>query len=102
MRSLFIAFVALITLLLGFWAYRQNYTTRESINTTREINRQISLAVSELNMLNAEWHYLNRPERLSKLVVANFEYLQLQPMRPDQIGAAGVYQFPEYSMGAAQ
>ena len=37
-------------------------------------------------MLEAEWAYLNRPERLSDLAALNFEHLQLMPIMPQQFG----------------
>jgi hypothetical protein len=48
-------------------------------------------------VLNAEWAYLNRPERLSKLVNANFDELKLLELTSKHF--AGLEQIPFRSPG---
>ena len=45
-------------------------------------------------MLEAEWAYLNRPDRLRALVDANAEALGLVPLDPAQFGEAAMVAFP--------
>ncbi len=85
MRSFLLGLLMLLTLFLGFWAYQQNYKTRAALKETRNIERQIRIAGERMNMLKAEWNYLNRPDRLKELVDINFLRVKLQPMQPSQI-----------------
>ncbi len=45
-------------------------------------------------ILNAEWAYLNRPERLKALVAAHSETLKLVPLQPEQFGEAAMVAYP--------
>ena len=45
-------------------------------------------------MLNAEWAYLNRPDRLKALVAANAAALGLEELTPEQFGEASMVAFP--------
>jgi len=73
----------------GFWAYTENYETQKALNDAQKLQSQIAEARARLGVLNAEWAYLNRPERLHELVDMNFDRLQLLPLRPEQFGTVG-------------
>ena len=45
------------------------------------MQKEIGVYRARLSILNAEWAYLNRPERLTELVDLNFDRLQLVPLR---------------------
>tara|TARA_Y100000022_G_scaffold16108_1_gene12437 strand:- start:2158 stop:2526 length:369 start_codon:yes stop_codon:yes gene_type:complete len=66
---------------LAFWAYQENIKTKNVIAKTEQLQKDIGIARARLSILNAEWAYLNRPERLSELVDLNFDQLQLVPLR---------------------
>ena len=66
---------------LAFWAYQENIKTKNVIAKTEQLQKDIGIARARLSILNAEWAYLNRPERLAELVDLNFEQLQLVPLR---------------------
>lgn len=68
---------------LGFWAYQENYATQASLREFRDLNRQIGAAHARINMLQAEWAYLNRPDRLRDLVNLNYQRLMLVPLMPE-------------------
>jgi len=84
MRSAFVILSFLAVLVSGFWAYRENYATKEALRSAGRLKAEISQLQETLAVQRAEWAYLNRPDRLSELAAANFERLGLMPMRPQQ------------------
>ena len=84
MRPLFVILAFLAVLASGFWAYRENYATKQLITERRALNSEITRLREAIAVQRAEWAYLNRPDRLSELVVVNFERLHLLPMEPRQ------------------
>ncbi|OSP55000.1 hypothetical protein [Pseudoruegeria sp. SK021] len=94
MRLFFSFFLGAAVLALAFWAYQENYHTRETIAEQRRIQSEIGRLREQLSVLRAEWAYLNRPERLRELTSLNFETLQLLPMTPDHFGRLEQVAFP--------
>lgn len=98
-------FVFLVTSLtiigLAFWAYRENYETQSAMREVRKLQRQISDARERLRILNAEWAYLNRPERLQELVNMNFARLELVPLVSEQFSAISQIPYPVQTIAAA-
>lgn len=92
MRSLFFGLSFLMVMGLAYWAYSENYATQDELRLAASLQREIGAARETLSVLEAEWAYLNRPERLRDLADLNFETLGLLPISPDQFGA--VYQVP--------
>ena len=70
----------------SFWAYNENYETQKALAEANRLQIDIANARARLGVLNAEWAYLNRPDRLQDLVDMNFDRLQLLPLRPEQFG----------------
>ena len=99
MRGLLYLLSALMVVGLGFWAYNENYATQESIREVRDLNRQIGEAHARLRMLNAEWAYLNRPDRLRDLADLNFDRLGLLPLMPDGFGRVYQVIYPALPFG---
>ena len=62
------------------WAYRINYDTREVVNRIQVIKAKIAFEEEKLSMLEGEWAYLNRPQRLGALTERFFSYLELMPI----------------------
>ena len=94
MRSLMFVLTVSFVVSLAFWAYRENYTTQSAIDQTERLQRQIGEARQRLAVLNAEWAYLNRPDRLRELAEINFDRLGLLPLRPDQFGRVDEVSYP--------
>lgn len=92
-----VAFLSVIG--LAFWAYQQNYQTQEQLREVRGLHSEIGNAHARLKMLNAEWAYLNRPERLRDLADLNFDRLGLIPLLPDAFGRVGQVDFPITPLG---
>lgn len=97
MRAFIISLAVLIIVGLGFWAYRENYRTQAEMAELRGLHREIGDLRESLSVLNAEWAYLNRPDRLRELADLNFERLGLLPLAPEQFGevAQVIYPPPE-------
>lgn len=95
MRSFFYVMTALSVIGLAFWAYRENYETQEALNRARTLQNEISEARQRLRILNAEWAYLNRPDRLRDLAEINFDKLGLLPLQPYQFGQIDQVSYPE-------
>lgn len=100
MRGLLFGAFALAVMGLAYWAYFENYKTQEALRTATSLQREIGSSRETLAVLQAEWAYLNRPERLADLAALNFERLQLQPITRDQFGSLKQvgYPIPEFNI----
>jgi hypothetical protein len=94
MRSLLVVLSAIAVIGLAFWAYRENYQTQEAQARAENLQRQIGHARERLRVLNAEWAYLNRPQRLRDLADLNFDKLGLDVLRADQFGKIDQVAYP--------
>lgn len=83
------AFVASV-----FWAYTVNYQTRAAEGELRDLKAAIKGEKSSIKVLETEWAYLNRPERLSALSETYFDVLGLAPMRSDHYAEPGLVAYP--------
>ncbi len=94
MRSLFYVFSALAVIGLAYWAYHENYRTQAAISHAERLEGRIATARQRLRVLNAEWAYLNRPQRLRELADINFDRLGLMPLEAEQFGRIDQVQYP--------
>lgn len=94
MRFLFSLFLGASVLALAFWAYQENYSTRERLSEVRRMQAEIGALQEQLNVLHAEWAYLSRPERLRELTELNYPALGLLPMTPDHFGRVDQVGYP--------
>ncbi|WP_138468466.1 cell division protein FtsL [Poseidonocella sp. HB161398] len=94
MKTLIGFLLGLAVLGLGFWAYQENYRTRDAMDQVGATQHEIMRLRDELTMLRAEWAWLNRPERLRLLVEANGAALQLSDMAPDRFGVLDQVAYP--------
>ncbi len=81
-KKLTLIFSLIFTLSLGLWAYKTNYASRSALLRVETINKQIDYERYQIKTLKAEWEFLNRPERLRKLVEYYFDELRLMPISP--------------------
>lgn len=84
MRNALLLLAALGVLGLAFWAYKENYRTKASIDQMSVVRNDIAMLRESLGVLRAEWAYLNRPDRLQELVNLNFDRLGLVPFEAAQ------------------
>lgn len=93
--KVFLYVVSLIGVLgLAYWAYQTGYETRATLRQVQKLERDLGGAYEELSLLQAEWAYLNRPDRLRELTVMNFERLELMELAPEQFGIVGQVAYP--------
>ena len=83
MRLFFLINGLLILFFSVTWAYSVNYETRAVVKRTKVLQNQITAQEQYLKVLEAEWAYLNRPDRLEKLVEIFFSELSLMPLRKE-------------------
>lgn len=95
MKSLLGILATLGVIALGYWAYSENYATQSAMKERRELEREIADAQDKLHILEDEWAYLNRPDRLKQLVEMNYDRLALIPMSPDSFGRFDQVSFPK-------
>ena len=67
MKSLMYMLSALAVMGLAFWAYHENYKTQAALDEVQELQHEIGSLLETRSVLNAEWAYLNRPDRIEKL-----------------------------------
>jgi hypothetical protein len=94
MRSLLFVLTGIAVMALAFWAYRENYRTQSELAEVRTLRDEIGRLRESVGVLNAEWAYLNRPDRLRELADLNFDRLQLLPIDPMQFGTVEQVAYP--------
>ncbi|MCL3882327.1 cell division protein FtsL [Marivita sp. GX14005] len=94
MRSMLYIVTFLAVIAAAFWAYHENYKTQAALGEAQQLRGQIADARARLAVLNAEWAYLNRPDRLRDLVDVNFDRLGLMPLQPEQFGRVDQIAYP--------
>ena len=75
---LWIGLPALVTIALLLISYQ----VQRLENELERLEREAIAQQEEIHVLNAEWSYLNRPERLARLAE---RHLQLVPVAPRQM-----------------
>ena len=100
MRSFFLILAAVAVMGLAFWAYRENYRTQRELADLRGLQTEVGDLRDSLGVLNAEWAYLNRPDRLRELADINFDRLGLAPLQPEQFGEVAQITYPTAATGA--
>ena len=100
MRVLLGLLLGATVLALAFWAYQENYRTREVVAEVRGVQNEIGRLQEQLSVLRAEWAYLNRPDRLRELADLNFPRLGLLPMTSAQFGRVTAIPYPAPEIAA--
>lgn len=89
-------YVLAIALVVGvaFWAYQVNYRTRAALEQVAQLQRSIAAEREQISVLQVEWAWLNRPERLEALVELHLATLGLMPLHPDHFGELRMVAYP--------
>jgi hypothetical protein len=94
MRTLLYLSALVLVVVLATWAYRVNYATQAALARVAALGAEIAREREAIAVLEAEWAYLNRPDRLRALVAQHGDLLGLEPLRPEQMGDAASVAFP--------
>jgi len=86
-------FWLLAAILIGCGLYQLKYEVQAKEERLARLNRQIQLEQEAIHVLNAEWAFLNRPDRIADL--AN-RHLELSQVVPAQFGRVAT--IPERSL----
>lgn len=79
---------------LAYWAYQENFRTQQAQDRVRGLQAQIADTREAISVQQAEWAYLNRPERLRDLAEMNFDRLGLLPLTPAHFGDVEQVAYP--------
>ena len=85
MRIVLLISLFIFCVISAIWAYQMNYETRAKKKQILELTKKINFTLNRIELLRAEWAFLNSPERLSKLVDENFLNLNLIPISKKNI-----------------
>ncbi len=67
--------------------FQLKYAVQAREDELARLNRDLIASEQAVHVLNAEWSYLNRPDRIAELAA---RYLDLAPMAPAQIATVGM------------
>lgn len=71
--------------------FQLKYAVQSSEDELARLNRDLIATEEAVQVLHAEWSYLNRPDRLAALAE---RHLKLVPMAPEQIGSFNMMALP--------
>lgn len=74
---------------LSFGLYVLEHEVQGLEQRLADVNQELLENQNTVRVLNAEWSYLNRPDRLQQLAARHGRRLSLMPMSPSQIGTVG-------------
>lgn len=87
MRSLSYVLALCLVVAFAFGSYVIKYDTSDRLAEIEALRDQISREHERIAILNAEWAWLNNPDRLARLAARNAVDLGLQPVDGAQFGA---------------
>jgi len=82
MSRLSIVFWLILVLGTGFTTFKVKYAVQDIEDELARVRKQTVAEQQEIRVLNAEWTYLNQPERLAEL---NRKFLNLTPVSTKQL-----------------
>ena len=98
MKTFLYIFCCGVVISVAYWAYKENYRTQASLRRVADLQNQIAAERETISVLNAEWAYLNRPERLRELVDLNYEELGLLPLMPEHFAEVELVAYPQVTI----
>ncbi|MEL6600258.1 MAG: cell division protein FtsL [Pseudomonadota bacterium] len=89
----YVCAVALVVA-VATWAYAVNYETRAAEKRVHVLQDSIAAEREAIGVLDVEWVYLNRPERIEHLVGIHAAQLGLMPLDPAHYAPLGLVAYP--------
>lgn len=86
--------LALAALGIAGWTYSVNYDTRAALDRISDLRMKIVDEREAIRVLRVEWAWLNRPDRLARLVDRYEEKLALVPLTPKAFGYVAAVPYP--------
>ena len=83
---------------LAIGLYLVKYSVQDVQRNVAALKSDLSKEKESLHLLNAEWAYLNRPDRLRDLADLNFDRLGLLPLMPEAFGKVDQVAYPPEPM----
>ena len=80
-------FWLLAAILIGCGLYQLKYEVQAKEERLARLNRQIQLEHEAIHVLNAEWAFLNRPDRIADLANRHLELTQVVPAQFGRVAA---------------
>ena len=90
---------------LAIGLYLVKYSVQDVQREVASLKRNLSNEKESLHLLNAEWAYLNRPDRLRQLADRHLDLVPLDSRQIDQVNvlpAAATYEQPQIQRGMIQ
>jgi cell division protein FtsL len=81
MLRIFNGVLVVTVICCAFVLYSLEHASRQNERQIAKMKRQIAEEHENIKLLNAEWSFLNKPERLERLAR---EHLKLRPVEPQQ------------------
>ena len=72
---------------LATGVYLVKYSVQGVQRDVATLKRNLAVEKESLHLLNAEWAYLNRPDRLQKLAARHLDLVPLDSRKIDAVGA---------------
>ena len=96
--ALYLCGVAL-AVAVGAWSYQVTYATQDAFKEVSKLRRDIAREREAIAVLQAEWAWLNAPERLTALVKEHEAELGLVPMAPERFARIDEIELPPIDDG---
>ena len=94
MRPFLSAALSVPVLSLALWAYDEDFQTQTALREQVRLEHAVAAKRRALAVLDAEWAYLNRPERLRDLARLNDERLGLVPITAESFARLAQVPYP--------
>jgi len=101
MKTFVYLLAGVLVVFAASWTYKVNYQVQEAQDRVAKLQRAITRERSAIAVLEAEWAYLNRPERLRALSETYYSELRLMPIDATHFANISEVPMPLDKIGSA-